>query len=73
MEYFYSDHYREDPYDEVEAALAAGNNSESVRATLEARLLTEDIRKPRDEAALQRIEQQLAHIASIDVRVGVAV
>ena len=38
MEYFYSDHYREDPYDEVEAALAAGNNSESVRATLEARL-----------------------------------
>lgn len=64
MEYRHSEHYREEPFDEIEAALSV-NSAESVRETLEARLSTENKRSRLDMESIERIEQQLAYVALI--------
>ena len=65
VEYTSSQHYREDPTEEVEAALAA-NGRESVSNTLDARLQTEESRQPRDEDAIRRILAQRAYLDQLD-------
>ncbi len=72
MKYTSSEHYKEDPFEEVGSALAAGNSVERVRATYEARRSTESMHIPPDTEAIQRIEQQLAHIASLGAEVETA-
>ncbi len=64
-EYTSSQHYRDDPEEEVKAALEAGNTTDSIRDTLEARQQTEERRKPRDEEALRRIGAQIAYLEQI--------
>lgn len=62
MEYTTSSHYREDPFEEIDAALDAGNTPESVEATLQARLAIEQRRAYRSPDATARLEQQLAYL-----------
>jgi hypothetical protein len=71
MEYFYSEHYREEPLDEIDAALTA-NSAVSVKETLEARLLTENKHARLDNEAIDRIQQQLAYVALLTDETKVA-
>lgn len=69
-EYTSSQHYRDDPEEEVKAALAAGNTTDSVRDTLEARQQTEERREPRDEEAIKRLIVQKNYLIQIINSVG---
>jgi hypothetical protein len=71
MDYRYSEHYKEDLHEEIDAALAA-NSPSSVETTLETRLLTESRQAMTDVEAIQRIEQQLAYLALVTSEVEVA-
>lgn len=62
MKYHNSIHFREDPIHEIEAAMVA-NSTESILGTLMARLSTEEALLPRNEHEIERIQQQLAHLA----------
>jgi len=64
MEYTHSNHYREDLAEEVDAALSA-NSIESVKATFKSRTTVEIWQKRPDIDAIERIQQQLAHIATV--------
>lgn len=72
MIYNNSEHYRENPYQEVEEALSAGNTPDSVKNTFEARLLCETNYSPPDTEAIVRIQQQLAHLANLGSQVEIA-
>lgn len=72
MRYTASEHYREDPYEEVEAALAAGNAPDRIVTTFEARLSTESRSIPRDAEAIERVQLQLAHLATLAAQVEIA-
>ena len=72
MQYRTSVHYREEPHAEVEAALLAGNTIDSVQMTLASRLMTEIGHTPRDPESIQRIQDQLAHIAGMTADMAIA-
>ena len=72
MKYTTSEHYRECPYEEIDAALSAGNSLDSTRFTIESRLNAETHRRPPDTEAVQRIQRQLAHINALSTQVEVA-
>jgi len=66
MKYHNSIHFREDPYQEVDAALAA-NTPESVEETLRRRLLTEQQQTPLNEYESQRARQQLEYLGALAI------
>ncbi len=72
MKYISSEHYREDPRQEVEAAFLAGNSPGSLKSTFEARLQSEVLHMPPDADAIQRIQEQLAHIGALSTQVEIA-
>lgn len=64
MKYIYSEHYREDPIEEVEAALVF-NSLDSLQITFAARLDNEQRRVPQDTEAIERIKEQQQYIGSL--------
>lgn len=66
MRYHNSIHFREDLYEEVDAALSA-NSIDSVQQTLENRLLTEENYTPPNPVEIERVKQQLGYIGSLAV------
>ena len=72
MKYISSEHYREDPLQEVEAAFLAGNSPESLKTTFDARLQSEVRHMPPDSEAIERIQMQLAHIGALSTQVEIA-
>lgn len=71
MRYQNSIHFREDPYEEVDAALSA-NCVNSVQQTLENRLLTEENYTPPNAPEIERLKQQLEYIGSLAVESAAA-
>ncbi len=65
MRYHNSNHFREDPAEEINAALAAGNSYMSVQSTIEARLQTEQNYAPIDYAEIDRLNIQLSHLGNL--------
>ncbi len=68
--YYLSDHFRDDPCEEVNAALAA-NPMESIKATLTGRMAVEIWQKRPDIDAIERVQQQLKHLVNISNEVQV--
>jgi SPX domain protein involved in polyphosphate accumulation len=64
MKYTYSEHYRENPYEEVDSALS-NNDLESVQETFYSRLSAEATQIPQDAEAIERIQQQLEYLGSV--------
>lgn len=72
MKYHGSEHFRQDPIEEVEAALLAGNPAESVQQTLERRLMTEEASGRLNEQEIHRLQTQLGYVGRLAVSEMVA-
>lgn len=68
LKYQNSIHYREDPFQEIESVLQAGNDHDSVHETLTSRLIIEERQHYPDTETIERIYKQLAYLGDLGLQ-----